>query len=781
MKTYIRLLLVPYSLFLTPVSAQTIVTVAGGGMGNKDSAIKVGMQPNGVTLDNSGNLYISDGINNTIREVNVASDILTAFAGNGTPGYTGNGGQATSAQLNNAQGVCLDNAGNVYEADMNNDVIRVISPSGIISTFAGIGVPGFSGDGGPATAAELEGPTEVEADRKGNIYIADYFNQRIRMVNTAGIITTIAGCASRGNSGNGGPATAAELDYPDGVTADTAGNIYIADDFSNNIRVVNKAGIISLVAGNSIAGFSGDGGPATAAEMFNPSTVFVDVHGNIYFGDQNNNRIRKVDAAGIITTIAGNGAGGFGGDGGQATDAELFLPQGVYVDSLGDVYIADFGNYRTRMINPKGIISTITGNGSLGYYGNGVAATSAELLLPQGITFDNSGNMYIADNQNYRIHKIDKGDSIFTFAGNGYDGFSGDGGPATAAEFDFPTGVAADATGNIYIADEYNQRIRMVNTSGIVNTVAGDTGSGYGGDGMQATASELWYPCGVTVDAKGNMYIADAANERIRMVNTSGIISTIAGISTGGYSGDGGPATAAELAFPTGVTVGDSGNIYIADEENNAIRKINSAGIITTIAGNGIRGYYGDGGPATDAELNYPYSVICDKFGDVFIADNLNNVIRMVLPGGIITTYAGDSVKGFSGDGGPALAAEMHGPDELAFDASGNLYLADNSNNRIREITDNINAGINKLDLSEKTSIYPNPNNGVFTIIVKNEKLKMNNLVEIYNVLGEKVFQSNIQHSTFSIDLSFLPGGVYLYRVVSEKGELIGDGKFVVQ
>lgn len=753
--------------------SQIITTFAGGGLGVGDSAIKVGMQPNGVTLDTLTRiLYISDGINNAIRSINVSTDIVGNSAGNGTPGYTGNGGPAAAAQLNNAQGVCLDKSGNLYEADYANNAIRIVNTSGIISTFAGIGVAGYSGDGGPATAAELRGPNEVESDSKGNIYISEYFNQRIRKVNTSGIITTIAGNGVRGFSGNGGPATAAELFNPDGVCADTAGNIYISDEDGENIRKVDTSGIIHAFAGTNSGGFSGDGGPATAAEIFSPSTVFADVHGNVFFGDQNNNRIRMINTSGIITTVAGNGAHGFSGDGGPATAAEIYFPQGIYVDNLGNMYIADYGNYRTRMVNTSGIISTIAGNGSLGYYGNGVPATNAELLLPEGISIDKSGNMYIADNVNYRVHTINTSGIIYTIAGNGYDGFSGDGGQATAAELDYPTGVTTDLSGNVYISDEYNQRVRSVNSSGIIITFAGDTTvGGFSGDGGPATAAELYYPIGLDFDSvTGSVYIADAGNNRIRIVNSSGIISTIAGISIGGYSGDGGPATAAELAFPAGVIIDSVGNIYIADESNNVVRKINTSGIISTIAGNGTSGYSGDSGPATAAELYYPYSLAIDKSGDIFIADNLNTVIRKVDPTGVITTYAGDAVKGFSGDGGFADIAELHGPNGITIDTAGNLYVVDNFNNRIRKITPpDITTGLNKSGrsiISPEVNVYPVPGNGLVYVSLNGNGYTG---LKIYDVFSNEIYSLVLdaaqQNKGVSINIMGVSNGVYFMQV----------------
>jgi streptogramin lyase len=332
--------------------------------------------------------------------------------------------------------------------------------------------------------------------------------------------------------------------------------------------------IITTIAGNGTGSYSGDGGAATAAELSGPSGVTIDGSGNVFIADFNNNCIRKVNTLGIISTIAGSDTGGYSGDGGAATAAILDYPYGVAVDGSGNVYIADQLNNRIRKVNTSGIISTFAGNGTGGYSGDSIAATAAELFVPAGVAVDGNGNVYIADNGNNRIRKVDTSGFISTFAGNGTAGYSGDSAAATAAELNGPYGLAFDDSGNLYIADRYNNRIRKVNTSGIITTFAGDSTSGFGGDGGAAIAAELNGPTGVTVDGSGNVYIADGNNYRIRKVNTSGIITTIAGDGTGGYGGDGGAATIAEMNRPAGVTTDSYGNLYIADQNNDRIRRV---------------------------------------------------------------------------------------------------------------------------------------------------------------------------------------------------------------
>jgi len=276
--------------------------------------------------------------------------------------------------------------------------------------------------------------------------------------------------------------------------------------------------------------------------------------------------------------------------------------------------------------------------------------------------------------------------NIYTVAGNGVSGYSGDGGAATAAKLTLPAGVATDASGNVYVCDLWNNRIREVNTSGIISTFAGNGTGSYSGDGGPATAATLSSPYGVAVDASGNIYIADYNNNRIRKVNTSGIISTFAGNGTAGYSGDGGAATAATISSPFDVAVDASGNVYFSDTGNDVIRKVNTSGIISTIAGNGTTGFSGDGGLATAAELNFPRGVAVDASGNVYIADASNNRIRKVNTSGIISTIAGNGGGGFSGDGGLATAAALNGPAGVAVDASGHIYISDANNYRVREL-----------------------------------------------------------------------------------------------
>jgi sugar lactone lactonase YvrE len=335
----------------------------------------------------------------------------------------------------------------------------------------------------------------------------------------------------------------------------------------------------------------------------------------------------------------------------------------------------------------SGIITTYAGDGTYGFSGDGGPATSAMLAAPEGVAEDTAGNLFIADSWNSNVRKVTPGGVISTVAGNGNPGYSGDGGPAASAMLNYPTGVAVDAAGNLFIADYGNDRIRMVTPSGIISTVAGNGTAGFSGDGVPANSAQLNGPTGVAVDAAGNLFIADEHNNRVREVNPGGVISTVAGNGTGGYSGDGGPATSAELYYPAGVAVDTAGNLFIADEINDRIRMVTPGGVISTVAGNGIFGFSGDGGPATSAELYYPAGVAVDTAGNLFIADTWSNSVRKVTPGGVISTVAGNGTGGYSGDGGPATSAELYYPSGVAVDAAGNLFIADFNNQRVRMVT----------------------------------------------------------------------------------------------
>src|SRR5438093_272147 len=417
------------------------------------------------------------------------------------------------------------------------------------------------------------------------------------------------------------------FDRTEGIAPDSAGGFYFSSSPENRVYRVAADGVLSLIAGTGTSGFSGDGGLAVSARLSYPGNLVVDGGGNLYIADWGNDRIRKVNTEGIISTIAGNGTEGFDGDGGPATSASLNGPRGVAVDPAGNVYIADRGNSRIRKVDTVGLISTIAGNGTSGCRGDGGPATAAS-CAPYRVARDSAGNLYVADGSSRRIRKVSAAGIITTVAGRGTGQSSGDGGPATLAELIQPLGVAVDPAGNVYIADEGSNRIRKVNTAGIISTIAGNGKQGFSGDGGPATSAALNQPSGVAVDPAGNVYIADEGSNRIRKVNTAGIISTIAGNDTQGFSGDGGPATSASLNKPREVAVDLAGNVYISDAGNFRIRKVNPAGVISTVAGRGTSGFTGDGGPASSAQL-VPRGVAVGVQADLYIADGSLRIRRV--------------------------------------------------------------------------------------------------------------------------------------------------------
>ncbi len=699
--------------------AQSILTVAGGGTDDGRPAIAADLNvPIGVATSPNGDLYIADWYNHRIRKVDALTGIITTFAGNGSAGFTGDGGPATQASIKEPMGVAFDGSGNLYIADQSNyRVRRVDARTGVISTIAGNGGYGFDGDGGPATAATLKIVSSVAIAPSGDVYFVDAGNNRVRKVSVAtGVITTVVGSGTYGFSGDGGPATAAAmklqgtdpswLNYgsPPAIVIGSGGVLYISDTYNNRVRMVDGSGTITTLAGNGSPSLSGDGGPAIAAGLSYPTGMTLDNSGNLLIGDAGNNRVRRIAlSSGIITTVAGT-TGSFGGDGGPATAARMAHPCGVALNSAGDLFIADAYNDRIRRVAASsGIISTYAGLG-VRFSGDGGAATSALVLGPAAMAFDASGAVIISEYDASRLRRLAQDGTISTIAGMGKGGWGGDGGPATQSYLNTPGGVVLDSAGNIYFADLSNNRIRRIAAgSGIITTVAGTSARGYSGDNGLATAAMLnlsspnqasiWvgFPSGVVIDSNGDLYFSDSFNYRIRKVAMSTqIITTVAGSGTEGFAGDAGPATAAQLDIPTGLAL-DRNWLYVADTYNHRIRRIDLlAGTITTFAGSGgtgdrTCGFGGDGGPAAAAGLCRPTGVAVDAAGSVFIADTSNLLIRKITSG-TITTIAGGYTygTGFTGDGGRATAAGLSYPYGVAVDKKGSVYIADTDANRVR-------------------------------------------------------------------------------------------------
>jgi sugar lactone lactonase YvrE len=797
---------------ITTVAGNGIYAFSGDGGAATAASL---YYPWSVAVDSSGNLYIADQSNSRIRKVTASSGIITTVAGSSSSGFAGDGGPATSASLAGPQGVVLDQSGHLFIVDTSNRRVRKVDlATGIITTVAGGGY--YVGAGRPAIYTRLEYPRGLVIDSAGNLFISDFrdetifgysypVNPMVRRVDAqTGMLSVLAGQSSDGYAGDGGPASLVRFSRPMGLALDSNGNLFVADSTNNRIRellsgariviqpaaltpatvsitassanilagdalaftatvspgayttltpsgsieffdtdtrtslgsapVVNGIAtlpsaalatgthnVIALYSGDShfqaatsaidansivttVAGnggyysSGGDHGLATNATLAQPTGVVSDGAGHLYVAESNANRVRAIDlATGIITTIAGNGLADYSGDGGPAVLAALNHPIGLALDGAGNLYIADASNYRVRRVHlATGIITTVAGNGRNGYSGDGGAATDARLAYVYSVAVDTAGKLYIGDN-NYRVRVVDPNSrKIETVVGNGNYGYSGDGGPARDAQLSTPMGLALDGHGHLYIADADNQRVRRMDlATSIITTVVGG-GTNPRGDGGPATSVSLALPVSVTFDRDGNLLLVDQSliidpeyyennifNNVLRKVDlATGVITTLAGTWNEGFGGDGGPAAAASLDIPWGVTVDSTGAIYIADTNNNRMRRIDgSSGIITTFAGGGQE----DGFQATDVALHANAGMAADNFGRLYISND-QRVRRVDLATGVITTFAGTGVGGFSGDQGPAAAAQLNAPGTLAVDAD-YLYVQDTLNYRVRRIS----------------------------------------------------------------------------------------------
>jgi uncharacterized protein (TIGR03437 family) len=545
----------------------------------------------------------------------------------------------------------------------------------VITTIAG-GQWVFRGDGGLAVKASLGNLYDVASDANGNLYTADYYNNVVVRISPGGVLTVIAGNGIEGFSGDGGPATSASFSYPRAVAVDSAGNVFVADEGSTRVRRVSRDGIVVTVAGGG--GSFGDGIPATKANLNSEKALAVDGAGNLYIGVYTT--VYRVSPEGIITTFAGTGYGGFSGDGGPATQAQMGASSGLLFNG-GNLYIATYG--RIRKVGPDGRISTIAGNGNTGFSGDGGPALSAS-MTPLGLAMDANGNLFFSNFGSHRIRKIDRAGIVSTVAGTGKHGFSGDDGPALKASFAYPWGLAIGPSGDLFVADNENDRLRRITSDGRVVTVAGNGGFKFSGDGGPAAFASLNGPSGLAMDRQGNLFAAEVLNSRVRKIDPRGLITTVAGngLTVGGGEGDGGPATSAPLGLNviySGIAVDAWGNVYFS--ELFFVRKINPNGILSTVAGSLPALALGDGGPATQALVD-ARGLTVDGAGSLFIADKAR--IRKVNAAGIISTVAGNGIYGDSGDGGPATAARL-GPKHLALDPAGNLYVS--TGNFVRRVT----------------------------------------------------------------------------------------------
>jgi trimeric autotransporter adhesin len=641
----------------SPATVYQVQTVAGTGCpisGVPAQNAEIGTA-NGIAVDGSGNVYFSDTDNHLVRKINAAG-VITTLAGNCTPGFSGDGGPATAAQLNQPYGVAVDSAGNVYVADYGNNRVRRIGTDGTITTIAGNGQGRLAGDGVAAVNAPLLTPRNVAADALGNLYISEFTGHRVRKLTPDGQIATFAGLGIAGYAGDSGPATSAQLNFPAGLTVDRSGNLYIADSSNHCVRKVSN-GIINTVLGPGTIP-SGD-------TIYGPVGVALDANGLIYIAEG------SLGGASVGVYTPGSGK----------WSPTIIGPPGSN-ESFGDIAIDGVGAYlasgKQVLLMQGGITSgnpqTLLAGGSTGI-GDGGSATAAQLSSPWGVALDVNGNLHIADTGNQRVRRVDSTGKITTEAGTGAAGFLGDNGPASKAELWSPFGIAADSAGNLYIADRNNQRIREVDTSGNIQTLIGTGQSGLGAEGLPGPQMPLNNPSGVCLDHSGTVYVVDLGNNRVLRALAGSGVTTVAGNGSPGYAGDGGPAPLAQLNGPTACILDAAGDLFIADTNNHCIREVTPDGNISTITGTGTAGFSGDGGPAAGAALNGPMGVAVDGNGDLFIADSGNSRIREITPDAVIQTIAG-------GPGTPSIGR----PGGLTLDGSGNLYFAEPSANVIGKL-----------------------------------------------------------------------------------------------
>lgn len=615
--------------------------------------------PRGVAAGLDGTLYVADTINCQVRSVKEGGSVVTV-AGSGSCRASGDGGPATEAGLS-PWGLAWDGQGNLYVADVFNCRIRKVDEEGVIVTVAGDGTCGFSGDGGPALQASLFFPRDVAVSQDGALYIADTANCRVRRVVPAtGFIETVAGSGSCRFSGDAGPAMEAGL-HPWALAVAADGGVLVADRENCRLRRFLPAGSIATIVGTGLCGFAGDGRPAVEAALNQPADVILAADGTVYIADMGNCRVRRIDGDGRIDTVAGSGVCAPGGDGGSAIASGAWHPMGLAMGRDGEWYFSELDTCRVRQVDAAGIVTTYAGNGVCGFAGDGGHATQARLSdFLGGLALAADGTLFIAEGYNCRVRRVNAHQIIDTVAGTGVCGFSGDSGPARQARLNFVSDVALRGDGTLYIAEPFNCRVRRLDlVTSIVDTVVGDGSCRYDGEDIPALAAGV-EPWGVAVGPDGALYLADAGNCRVRRVAADGRITTLAGGDACGYAGDGGPATEAQLLRPYDVVLDQTGNLYVADLRTFTVRKVDRQGIISTVAGVGIArpidiggfdptggflcsvhslpvpapSYLADGGPASEAGLYFPYGIALGHNGHLYIADTFDHRVRRVTCGG---------------------------------------------------------------------------------------------------------------------------------------------------
>lgn len=740
---------------MTNAQTAILTTIAGHSLQNFYNECNANVAqlfyPMGVCNDRSGNLYIAEQANFVIRKIDPVTGMATVVAGNGNQGYVGDEGYATNASLNAPTYVYVDRKGTIFISDCAQFVVRKVDSNGIITTVAGDGSPGYSGDGGPATAAKFRNIANVTEDTAGNLFIADDFANVIRKVDvTTGIITTAVGTGTMGYSGDGGYATAATLNSPISMFFDDSDNLIFSDELNNVVRKVSATGIITTIYGNGIAGYSADGTAADTASLDNIASIVPDDSGNLFLLDVEHNVVLKIDRSGILSTYAGiAGVTTYSGDGGMAIHAGLNTPWGIS-SSGNNIYISDYIDGIVRKVDSNGII------GSLGSYreysGLGGQATDALFCNPTDVAIDDSGNIFIAAPTNNMVFKIDPTGTISNYA-----------------ELNSPTYLAVDHLGNLFVSEPSSGVILRIDAATrTITNFAGIGSFGYSGDGGPAINAMLNYPHGIAVDTIGNLYIADASNYAIRKVDAfSGIITTLV---TGTY-----------LFRCNFIKVDNYANIYVSDYGGNLLEINQSTLSVNVLAGDTTgcisENPSGFGGPADSAEICAINGIAFFDTNHIFITVE-NNLLMVDRTTGILTATNPSVSPGKSGDGSSVDAGYFYNPGGMAFDRNGDLYIADTWNNVVQKVNYNFYTGIPIVGKpAVQIKVAPNPNHGVFEVEGIFNNINNGSIVNIHmaNIYGQTIY--NTTTTVFNncmkvkIDPVFdLTSGMYYLTVSGEAG-----------